>query len=182
MVIDTASDKLGANPVEELTARSGIWSLRFLWISIAITPIRIVTGFGLVNKFRRMIGLFAFFYCSLHLVIYIVLEHNSNLDYIAEDIGLSQFVQIGLVAYAMLAPLALTSTQNMMRRLGKTWKKLHNNVHLIAWLVILHYVLLVKADFTQPILYGVILFVLQFIRGIYRHYRKVVSNPSLLSD
>ena len=174
MIIDSATENLGPNPVESLISRSGTWSLRFLLLAFALTPLRMLTGLNIVNRFRRMLGLYAFFYCSIHLAAFIVFEHAANLDFIVEDILLSEFKQIGLLSYLMLVPLALTSTQSMMRRLGKRWKKLHNTIHVILWLSILHFVLLVKADFRDPIMYGFILFSLQFIRGIYRHYRSMV--------
>ena len=176
MILRTAADDLGANPVETLTQLSGLWSLRFLLITLALTPFRMLFKQSGVIRYRRMLGLFTFFYSSIHLAIFIVLEDSLSWLYILEDIIVSPTVDVGLLAYLLLIPLALTSTNGMMRRLGKVWKKLHISVHAIALLSILHFVLSEKADISSPLFYGIILLVLLVVRGIFRNKKN--GKPS----
>lgn len=175
MLYDLLSNHLSPNPIEDLLQRSGTWSLRFLILSFGLTPIRMLTGLGVINRFRRMIGLFAFFYCTIHLSVFVLLEHAVNINFIIEDIVLSQFIQIGLIAFLLLCPLALTSSNGMMRRMGKKWKKIHNMIHVIVPLSILHFFLLVKADYTDPLIYFFIVFIFYSIRGVHRHYMKITG-------
>ena len=175
MLLDAVLDALGANPVEKLMTLTGQWSLRFLMLSLALTPIRMLTGFTMINLFRRMVGLYAFFYCSLHFLVFIVLEHTAMLTLIVEAVAKSQTVQVGLIAYGLLIPLAFTSTHAIMRRLGKSWKKIHKMIHIIAVLAVFHFLLSVKADFTEPLIYAVIVLLLQSIRIIYRRRPKIAQ-------
>lgn len=176
MAWKTVNDDLGANPVEALTQSSGLWSLRFLLITLTLTPIRILFKQSGVIRYRRMLGLFTFFYSSIHLTVFIVLEHSLSWRYILEDITISPTVDTGLLAYLLLIPLALTSTNGMMRKLGKLWKKLHISVHAIALLCILHFALSEKADISNPLLYGLILLALLIIRGLFNN-KKAASPP-----
>ncbi|MGR9116583.1 MAG: sulfite oxidase heme-binding subunit YedZ [Gammaproteobacteria bacterium] len=169
MVWRTLDDDLGANPVEMLTQLSGLWSLRFLLITLSLTPLRMLFKLSGVIKYRRMLGLFTFFYSSIHFAIFIILEHALSLSYIVEDIYTNPTVDVGLLAYLLLIPLALTSTNKMMRKLGRLWKKLHISVHVIALLSILHFALSEKADFSDPLFYGVILLALLVVRGVVRN-------------
>lgn len=177
MVFSALTDSLGPNPVETLAQSSGIWSLRFLLISIAVTPVRLIFNAPGIVKYRRMLGLFAFFYCSVHLFIYIGLEHAFTWQLIKEDLLISPIAIVGLLAYLMMIPLSVTSTNGMMKKLGKRWKKLHSAVYIIGLLAILHFTLTVKADITQPLIYGSILLALLVIRGI-RKNKPAVSNKS----
>ncbi len=151
---------LGANPIEELIHRLGKWGLNFLLITLAITPLRKWTGLSWLLRFRRMLGLFAFFYVLLHFLTYAGLDQRFDLAAIAEDIIKRPYITIGLSALLLLWPLALTSTNGMMRRLGGRWKKLHRLVYLIAILGVWHFYWQVKLDTLEPLIYIGILAVL----------------------
>lgn len=157
-------DELGANPFEVLTRSTGEWTLRFLLITLAMTPLRQLTGSAWPLRLRRMMGLFAFFYASVHLSTYIVLDHFFDWDEIVTDIIKRPYITIGMLAFTLLLPLAMTSTKKMMKRLGKRWKSLHKLVYPIAILGTLHFLLLVKADLREPIIYAFILFILLLVR------------------
>lgn len=172
MIFNALTDSLGPNPVEALVQTSGIWSLRFLLATLAFTPARMIFNQPGINKYRRTIALFTFFYCSIHLLIFIGLEHSFTWQYIKDDLYSSPIVMVGLLAYLLLVPLTITSTNNMMRKLGKSWKKLHSAVYVIGLLAILHFALSVKADLTEPLLYGLILLALFVVRGVVRNSKK----------
>jgi len=160
IVWDAFDGNLGANPVEEMTHRTGDWVLRFLLITLAITPLRQVFKWPELVRLRRMLGLFVFFYVCLHFLIYIVFDHFFDLNDIVEDIVKRPYITVGFSAFILLIPLVITSTNNMMKRLGGNWKKLHQLVYVIATLGILHFLWLVKADVFEPFVYGSILLVL----------------------
>jgi sulfoxide reductase heme-binding subunit YedZ len=166
MVRDIVIDNLGANPVETLLSRSGLWALRFLLITLSISPLRLIAKHTPVMKYRRMLSLFCFFYATVHLLVFVGLEHDWVWGFIVEAIYTSPAADIGLLVYLILVPLAFTSTDNMMRKLGKRWKRLHNMVHIAALLSILHFLLSEKADITTPLVYALILLFLQLIRFI----------------
>ena len=167
------NDNLGANPVETLSQLTGLWTLRFLLITLALSPIRILFKRPEVVKYRRMLGLFTFFYSSIHFMVFIGLDHGFSWSYIKEDIYTSPIVDFGLLTYFLLIPLAFTSTNSMMRLLGKNWKKLHGAVYVAALLGILHFALSEKADLSDPLFYAAILLALLVIRGISRNGRKI---------
>ncbi|MFO1420885.1 MAG: protein-methionine-sulfoxide reductase heme-binding subunit MsrQ [Candidatus Competibacteraceae bacterium] len=149
--------QLGANPVETLSHRTGDWSLRFLLLTLAVTPLRRLTGRNGLIKFRRMLGLFAFFYVCLHLGVYLVFDQFFDWGAIVADIAKRPYITVGFTGWLLLIPLAVTSTHGMIRRLGRNWQRLHRLVYLIGVLGVLHYLWLVKADLTEPLLYGGIL-------------------------
>jgi sulfoxide reductase heme-binding subunit YedZ len=152
---------LGANPVEFVTHSTGDWTLRFLLISLAVTPIRKVMGIPSLIRFRRMFGLFAFFYGCLHLLTYIWFDKFFNLQEMLKDIGKRPFITIGFASLLLMIPLAITSTAAWIRRLGgKRWQSLHRLVYLIGAGGVLHYYWLVKSDIRLPALYGTILGIL----------------------
>lgn len=151
------SDQLGANPVETLSHRTGDWSLRFLLLTLAITPLRRLTGWNELVQFRRMLGLFAFFYVCLHFGVYLIFDQFFDLSSIVEDIAERPYITLGFAGWLLLIPLALTSTHGMIKRLGRHWQRLHRLVYLIAALGVLHYLWLVKTDKTEPLLYAGIL-------------------------
>lgn len=153
-------DNLGANPFEALTRQSGEWTLRFLLIVLAITPLRKITGLVWLMAYRRMLGLYVFFYACLHLLTYIWFDQFFDWDEIVTDIIKRPFITVGMLAFVLLLPLAITSTNNWMRRLGKRWKQLHQLVYGIGLLAVLHYVWLVKADLREPLIYTAILIIL----------------------
>ncbi len=148
---------LGANPVEALSHRTGDWSLRFLLLTLAVTPARRWTGWNRLQQFRRMLGLFAFFYVSLHFAVYLIFDQFFDWTAIVADVAKRPYITIGFAAFLLLIPLAITSTHGMMRRLGRNWQRVHRLVYLIAILGVLHYAWLVKADLTEPLLYGGVL-------------------------
>ena len=148
---------LGANPVEEILDRFGNWGLRFIMITLAITPLRQLTGWNWLTRFRRMLGLFTFFYVLLHFLTWLVLDQGLLLSAVAEDIIKRPFITIGFLALLLLTALAVTSTNGMRRRLGRRWQKLHNTVYVIALLGVWHFWWQVKLDTAEPLVYAVIL-------------------------
>jgi methionine sulfoxide reductase heme-binding subunit len=144
---------LGANPVERVTDVTGEWGLRLLLLTLAVTPLRRLTGWSWPQRFRRMLGLFAFFYASLHLLTWAWLDQELSWARIVEDIALRPYVTLGFLAWLLMVPLALTSTRGMMRRLGRQWQRLHRLVYAVGLLGVLHYLWLVKADLLEPLVY-----------------------------
>ncbi len=158
LVIRALTGGLGANPIEEITHRTGWWTLAFLMLTLAVTPVRQITGLGWLIKLRRMLGLFAFFYASLHFAIYLGLDQFFAFDYILEDIAERPYITVGFTTLLILIPLAVTSTKRMVRRIGgKRWSRLHKLVYLAAALGVLHFLWLVKADIREPAIFAVIL-------------------------
>ena len=163
---------LGANPVEEILDRFGNWALRFVLVTLAITPLRRLTGWNWLQRFRRMLGLFTFFYALMHFLTWFALDQGMLMSAILEDIAKRPFITIGVAALLLLAALAVTSTNGMRRRLGRRWQKLHNAVYLIAILAVWHYWWQVKLDSSEPAIYAAIL---ALLLG-YRIARKARSN------
>jgi sulfoxide reductase heme-binding subunit YedZ len=155
-----AGFSLGPNPIEELIHRCGIWGLNFLLITLSITPLRRITHWNWLIRLRRMLGLFAFFYVSLHFLVYAGLDQRFNLAVIIEDIVERPYITLGITGLLLLVPLAITSTAGMMRRLGRRWSQLHRLVYLVPILGTWHFYWQVKKDITEPLIYAGILFVL----------------------
>ncbi len=151
---------LGANPIEELIHRLGKWGLNFLLITLAVTPLRKLTGLNWLIRFRRMLGLFTFFYILMHFLTYAGLDQRFDIPVIVEDIVERPYITLGMSALLLLLPLALTSTNGMMRRLGRRWKKLHRLIYVIAGLGVWHFYWQVKEDILEPSIYVCILTVL----------------------
>lgn len=164
LVADIYYDRLGADPIATLTHATGLWALRFLLLALAVTPLRRITGWTVLARFRRMIGLYAFFYASLHLTIYLVLDLGGYWAQILDDVVKRPYITVGFIAWCGLLALTLTSTRGMMRRLGRRWAQLHKIVYGIGVLAILHFVWLVKSDVREPAVYGAILAVLLLLR------------------
>lgn len=156
---------LGANPIEEITHWTGDWTLRLLLITLAMTPLRRLSGWTWPVRVRRMIGLFAFFYGTLHLLTYVWLDQFFWWEEIVRDVIERPYITVGFLGYLLLIPLAVTSTNKMMRRLGGDWKRLHRLAYLVPGLGVLHFLWLVKADLREPVLYAGILAVLLGVRG-----------------
>lgn len=157
--------KLGANPIKEITHFTGDWTLNFLLITLSITPLRRLTGLNAIVRYRRMFGLFAFFYASLHFLTYFVLDQFFDWGEIGRDILKRPYITVGFTAFMLLIPLAATSTNRMVQRLGGVnWRRLHRCIYLIGTLGILHYLWLVKADVRLPVIYGVLLIALLLLR------------------
>ena len=163
LVWDGLGDGLGAEPIEEVTHRTGKTALVLLLCSLAVTPLRRRTGWNGAVRFRRLLGLFAFFYACLHLATYLF-DQEFLPEYIVEDVVEHPYVTAGFTAFLLLVPLALTSTQGMIRRLGKRWLKLHRLVYAAAALAVLHFVWLVKKDLTEPLVYAAVLALLLAFR------------------
>lgn len=158
LLVFAASDNLGANPVEFITHSTGTWTLVGLMLTLTITPLRKITGWNSLLRIRRMLGLFSFFYACLHFITYIWLDQFFDLGAIIHDVYKRPFITVGFSAFILLIPLALTSSNAMIRRLGaKRWQQLHKLVYLIAILGVLHYAWLVKKDLTQPLIYAGVL-------------------------
>jgi sulfoxide reductase heme-binding subunit YedZ len=151
---------LGANPVETLTFETGDWTLRFLLITLSMTPLRQWTGQVSFIRFRRLFGLYTFFYLSCHFTIWFIADHSLDVGAMIEDIIKRPYITLGFSALVLMLPLAITSNQAMIRRLGKKWKSLHQLVYLILALGILHFIWLVKADYLEPTIYAIIALVL----------------------
>jgi len=153
-------DSLGANPIEMITHQTGLWALTLLLVTLAVTPVRRLTGQLWLIQYRRMLGLFAFFYAVLHMLTYVWLDQFFNLRAMLHDVGKRPFITMGSAAFLMLVPLALTSTRSAIRRLGRRWQPLHRLIYFSAVAAVIHYIWLVKKDIRQPMLYAYALAVL----------------------
>jgi sulfoxide reductase heme-binding subunit YedZ len=184
---------LSANPLSDLTNETGVWTLRFLCITLAITPLRKLTGWNPAIKFRRMTGLFAFFYGTLHFLTYVIADRFAGLDFpdgmlawstarnlaasVGADIYKRPFITVGFSTWLSMAPLAATSTAGMIRRLGgRLWNRLHRLVYLTATLGVVHYWWLVKADISRPVTYGIVVAILLLAR-LYWARGRALSRP-----
>lgn len=172
LVLALVQDDLGANPIEELTRRSGEWTLRFLLLTLCMTPAQKLFKQSWPVKLRRMLGLYTFFYACLHLLTYLWLDQFFDWSEIIIDILKRPFILVGMLAFLLLTPLAITSTNTMMRRLGKRWKRLHQLVYIIGGLGVLHFFWLVKKDLLTPTVYLVILIFLLGYRAVVYWYRQ----------
>ncbi len=164
LLIRGFNDQLGANPVETLTHQTGLWGLYFLLITLSVTPVRQFTAITWLVNLRRMLGLFAFFYACLHLLVYAWLDQYFVWSSMVEDIVKRPYITVGFTAWLLMLPLALTSTKAAIKRLGKKWKQLHQLVYMIVMLVILHYIWLVKADYAEPVIYLLLFLLLMLAR------------------
>jgi sulfoxide reductase heme-binding subunit YedZ len=165
LVWGAVTNNLGANVPEAITRTTGDWILRFLMITLAITPLRVLTGWNWLIRFRRMTGLFAFFYGILHFAIYCLSIQAFDWAAIAKDITERPYITVGFLSFILMIPLAITSTKKWISRLGgKRWQLLHRLIYLSAIGGVLHYLWLVKLDITYPVRYGVLLAVLLLFR------------------
>ncbi|WP_223788469.1 sulfite oxidase heme-binding subunit YedZ [Marinicella meishanensis] len=173
MVYDGFQHNLTADPIEELLHRTGIWTLRILLVTLAMTPLKILTGSALFIRIRRMLGLFTFFYASLHMVIYVWLDLGLDWGHFLEDVIERPYITVGMLAWLLMLPMAITSNKRMIRKLGKAWKRLHQTIYLVIGLGCLHFLWLVKSDLTEPLIYTGIGLTLLLIRIIhYVHGRR----------
>ena len=168
---DVYRKQVGANPLEFVTRTTGMLTLVFLLISLAVTPARRVTGLNWLIRFRRMLGLFAFFYGSLHLMTYVAFDRFFHLTTIPGDVAKRPFIAIGMTAFFLMLPLAITSTDKMVKRLGgKRWIRLHRFVYLSGMLGVLHYYMLVKSDVRLPLTFAFLLALLLGFRLFEKYY------------
>lgn len=164
LVYGALTNNLGVNPVEFMTRNTGDWAMYFLLFTLAITPVRKITQWTWLIKFRRMLGLYVFFYACLHFLTFIWFEHFFNISDIIQDIIKRPFITIGFISLILLIPLAVTSNQAMIRRLKRNWQKLHRLIYPISLLVMLHYFMMIKADYKEALIYLLILLILLAFR------------------
>ncbi|PCI47495.1 MAG: sulfoxide reductase heme-binding subunit YedZ [Alphaproteobacteria bacterium] len=157
LLIDFQDNQLTANPIKYIHAFTGDWTIRFILLGLAITPLRRIFGWNILIKFRRMIGLYAFSYVVLHLLNFIVLDYYFDWPTILKEIIKRPAITFGMTAIILLTPLAVTSTRGWIRRLGGKWGKLHKLIYLIGILAVIHNFMMVKADIFQPLIHGIIL-------------------------
>lgn len=173
LVLKAVIDELGANPIEKITRTTGYWTLTLLLITLTVTPLRRLSGWSWLVRLRRMLGLFAFFYASLHFATYLVLDQFFDIASIAQDIVKRPYITIGFPAFLLLIPLAVTSNDSMIRRLGgKRWRLLHRLVYVSAIGGVIHYWWLVKKDLTNPITFAILLALLLGFRLADKAYKR----------
>ena len=177
---DALHDNLGANPIEEITHRTGDWTIRLLLGTLAVSPLRRLTGWNII-RYRRTLGLLAFTYVCLHFLTYLVIDQGFPIQgfairYVVEDIAKRPYITVGFTAFLLLIPLAWTSTKGWIRRLGKKWKALHQLIYIAAALGVLHYLWLVKGDRPTPVVYALVLVGLLVLR-VWLLHRPVTTPP-----
>ena len=160
----TVGGGLGPNPIEEVTRSTGDAALILLLVTLAVSPVRRATGWNAIATLRRPLGLFAFFYATLHLLTYVVLDQFFGFAYILDDIRERPYITVGTAAFLLLVPLAVTSTRGWIRRLGKRWAALHRLAYVSAALGVLHYIWLVKADLRRPLVFATVFALLLLLR------------------
>lgn len=177
LAADAFAGRLSANPIEDITHRTGDWTIRFLLATLAVTPLRRITKWNQLIRYRRTIGLIAFSYATVHFLTYVGLDQGFALQYVGEDIAKRPYITVGFTAFVLLIPLAVTSTQGWVRRLGgKRWNALHRLVYVAAALGVLHYLWLVKGDQVTPVYYAAVLLVLLGLRVV--HGRAAASRST----
>ena len=162
--INIFQDTLSANPIEFIERHFGKWTLIFLCLTLSMTPLRRITNISQWILYRRMLGLFVFFYTSIHLLCYIALDYHFDWVDIKNDIIKHRYVLVGFLAWILLLPLAITSSDKMIRKLKANWKLLHRLIYVIAILGVLHFIWLVKKDITEPLIYAAIVSILLILR------------------
>lgn len=170
---------LGANPIEYITHYTGDWTLRFLLITLAITPFRRLMNLADLIRFRRMLGLFAFFYGTLHLITWVGLDRYFDVAEMWADIAKRRYITVGTLGFLAMVPLAITSTKGWIRRLGKKWAKLHKLIYVSAIAGVVHYWWLVKSDIRLPLMYAVlltILFALRLVKARSKHAMQLTED------
>lgn len=182
---DFYTDNLSVNPLDDITDTTGTWTLRMVLITLAMTPLRKITGWSGFARLRRMCGLFAFFYGSMHLMTYLYFDKFFEWGEIADDLTKRRFIIVGFTAWSLMVPLALTSTDRITKWVGgRNWKRLHRLVYLTAVFGVIHYIWLVKADLQRPLIYGAIVAALlgfRVIDAIRSRLKKKALSPSTAS-
>lgn len=164
IIWDYTQGNLSANPIREIQLRTGISAINLLMLSLACTPISILTGFKPVLLFRRPLGIYAFIYALLHFINFIAIDYGFNFTLLGEDLFEKRYALVGFASFILLLPLAITSFRGLRRKLGKNWQRLHRLVYPAAVLAVVHYIWQTKADISLPVIYGVVLFILFAVR------------------
>jgi sulfoxide reductase heme-binding subunit YedZ len=165
LIFHAVRGELSANPVEDITNTTGIWTLRLIVATLLVAPLRRATGINQLIQYRRAIGLFAFFYGSLHFMTYFILDHQLQFDGLWDDVKKRPYITAGFTAFVLMIPLAITSTTGWIRRMGgRNWNLLHRLIYITALAAVLHYFWKVKLDTTNPIYYGIVVGALLMVR------------------
>ena len=165
-------NQLGPEPVKEITHHTGEWTLIFICLTLFMSPLKRLTNLSIWVSFRRMLGLFVFFYATLHMLTYVVIDYRFDFQSISKDILTKKFIFVGFAAWLLMIPLALTSSRKAMLYLRDKWKKLHRLIYLIAILGVIHFLWLVKKDLTEPLIYGAIIIILLISRLNFKNLYK----------
>lgn len=168
LVTRALTGRLGINPVEDLELTTGIWTLRFLVVTLLVTPVRRITGWNRVIRYRRMLGLFTFFYASVHFAIYIGIDQFFAFRFIVKDVVKRPFITMGFTAFVLMIPLAITSTKGWIRRLGRRWVVLHRLIYVSAVCAAIHYLWKVKVMIGSPVYYAIVIGALLAFRLIWQ--------------
>ena len=177
LVTRTLTGRLGINPVEDLELTTGIWALRFLVLTLAITPVRRVTGWNRLIRYRRMLGLFTFFYACTHFAVYVGVDQYFAFDLILKDVVKRPFITMGFTAFVLMIPLALTSTTGWIRRLGKRWQLVHRLIYICAVCASIHYLWKVKVMIGSPVYYAVTIALLLGFRLLWQLRSSKLLKP-----
>lgn len=176
-IVAAVGDDLGANPIEAIVRGLGDWALRLLLLTLAVTPLRRLSGWGWIAQLRRMLGLYTFFYATLHLLAYVVLDQFFDWTALGHDILKRPFITVGMVSFLILLALAVTSAKRLIKRLGGVrWKRLHSLIYPAAIAAVLHYAMMVKADLREPLIYAGLLALLLGYRLWYRLLYKALES------
>jgi len=165
-------NELGPEPVKEITHHTGEWTLIFICLTLAMSTLKRLTNLSIWINFRRMLGLFIFFYATLHMLTYVVIDYRLDFSSISEDILTKRFIFVGFAAWLLMVPLVLTSSRRAVLFLKEKWKKLHRLIYLIAILGVIHFVWLVKKDLTEPLIYGLIIIILLLSRLNFKNLKR----------
>jgi methionine sulfoxide reductase heme-binding subunit len=177
----TLTGRLTANPIEDIELTTGIWALRFLVITLAITPLRRLTGWNQVIQYRRMLGLFAFFYATIHFLTYLVFDQVVDFDLVFKDVAKRPFITMGFTAFVLMVPLALTSTKGWIRRLGRRWQMLHRLIYVSGIAAAIHYLWKVKVAIGSPVYYAALIALLLTFRVVWSIRRTRMSSTRATS-
>lgn len=172
LVYQVVTDQAGADPAQMLVLATGLWALRFLWLTLAVTPLRRLPRLGWLIRFRRMLGLYAFFYAVLHLLAFITFILGWRVDLVWREFTERPYIVVGLLSLLLLLPLAVTSTTYWMRRLGRNWVRLHWLIYPAAILAMVHFIMQIRAGYAEQLLYGLLLLILLSYRVVVKQFPK----------
>ncbi|KDE41008.1 Membrane protein YedZ [Nitrincola lacisaponensis] len=172
LMYQVVTDQAGADPAQMLVLATGLWALRFLWLTLAVTPLRRLPRLGWLIRFRRMLGLYAFFYAVLHLLAFITFILGWRVDLVWREFTERPYIVVGLLSLLLLLPLAVTSTTYWMRRLGRNWVRLHWLIYPAAVLAMVHFIMQIRAGYAEQLLYGSLLLILLGYRAVVKLFPK----------